>query len=254
MIEINLLPGGARKKSASAKSVDFAALVAGMSGKFGDKILIGSIAVMILSVSVGAWLYFKQDRDGRIALERFEKAKADSVRYAGVLDARFKLTAKRDTLLRQVNLIRAIDDDRYIWPHILDEVSRVLPPYTWITMMSFAGTPAGMVNVVASPPPPKPNPADTSKNKPKPTVPTTIPRDEVSFKMTGRTVDIQALTRFMEDLEASPFIGFVNMERTIPGSDPGAPGKELYQFQLTMNYSRPDSTVVRRLPLVTSGR
>ena len=37
----------------------------------------------------------------------------------------------------------AIDEDRYIWPHILDEVSRALPPYTWITVLNLAGPKQG---------------------------------------------------------------------------------------------------------------
>lgn len=252
MIEINLLPGGARKKSASARSsVDFATMASGLSARFGDKVLIGTIAIMVLAAGAGGYMYFSQERAKKVADERLEKAIRDSTRYATVVAARLKLEARRDTLLRQVNLIRAIDDDRFIWPHIMDEVSRVLPLYTWITIMGFGGVPAGSTNVVAAPPPPKPNPLDSGKVKPKPKVPTTIPRDEVTFKITGRTVDIQAFTRFMEDLEASPFIGLVTPERIVPATDQG---KDLYQFQLILTYSRPDSSVVRRIPLLVTGR
>lgn len=254
MIEINLLPGGRKKVAATSSSIDFAAMGAGLSARLGDKVLLGSVAVMVLAAAAGGYMYFKQAHDRTVADERLAKAVQDSTLYAGVVAARVKLEAKRDTLLRQVNLIHAIDDDRYIWPHIMDEISRVLPSYTWITNISFAGVPAGSANVVASPPPPKVAVGDTTaaaKAKPTPKVATTIPRDEVTFRITGRTVDIMALTRFMEDLENSPFIGGVYMENTTPGTDQG---KELYNFQLTVTYSRPDSTMVRRVPLLLTGR
>jgi Tfp pilus assembly protein PilN len=65
----------------------------------------------------------------------------------------------------------------------------------------------------------------------------------------GRTVDIQALTRFMKDLEASPFLTNVQLEHSELAIDLG---KEVTQFQLTVGYSRPDTTVVRRVPLTLS--
>ena len=41
----------------------------------------------------------------------------------------------RDSILAQIRRIRTVDGDRYVWPHILDEVSRALPPtpgwWTW---------------------------------------------------------------------------------------------------------------------------
>ena len=63
----------------------------------------------------------------------------DSTRYASVLRERETAEAKRDTVLRSLNIIRAIDDDRYIWPHVMDEVSSALTPYTWIVALGFSG-------------------------------------------------------------------------------------------------------------------
>lgn len=253
MIEINLLPGGARKKASSAgSSVDFAALLAGLSARLGDKVLIGSVAIILVAVGLFSYLYYRQGNDRAIAEARLEKAIADSTRFAKVEAARAVAEAKRDTVLRQVNLIRAIDDDRYIWPHIMDEVSRVLPAYTWLTILGFGGTPAGSANVVAAPPPPKANPLDSGKVKKKPPLQTGIPRDAVTIRLTGRTVDIQAMTRFMKDLESSPFFANVYNESTKPSGD--RTSGEFFQFQLIINYTRPDSTAVSRLPLIATQR
>src|SRR6185295_11212502 len=64
----------------------------------------------------------------------------DSTRYASVLKERERAEARRDTVLRSLNLIKAIDDDRFIWPHVMDEVSRALPPFTWLLSVGFSGT------------------------------------------------------------------------------------------------------------------
>jgi Tfp pilus assembly protein PilN len=258
MIEINLLPGGVRKKaSAAGKSVDFAALFAGLNEKLGDKVLLGSVVVTVLAVGTGGYLYYRATNDRTVAEARLEKAKEDSVRYSRVVAARTVAMAKRDTVLRQVNLIRAIDDDRYIWPHIMDEVSNALPNYVWIAIMSNGGV-QGATNVVAAPPAPKPKPVviiDSNAPRPKPPPPpkldTGIPRDQITVRLTGRTVDVQAMTRFMADLEASPYFANVFNERTTPTNESGV---EYYQFQLIINYTRPDSTAVRRVPLLSTAR
>ena len=72
----------------------------------------------------------------------------------------------------------------------------------------------------------------------------------MQFRISGRTVDIQALTRFMKDLEASPFLSNVQLERSELAMDQG---KEVTQFQLLVTYSRPDTLVLHRVPLVLTG-
>ena len=256
MLEVNLLPGGARKKAASAgASVDFNAMFAGLKGKMGDMWSVGSIAALVIALGVGGYLYYSMGHDRTVAEERLAKSQEVSVRYAKVVAARNAGIAKRDTVLRQVNLVRAIDDDRFIWPHVMDEISKALPNYVWVTILGFGGTPQGSTNVVAAPvpPPKKPGtPADTAKIKKPPVVETTPPRDQVLVRLTGRTVDIQAMTRFLSQLEDSPFFANVYLEGTTPSNDQSL--GEFYQFQLTINYTRPDSLAVRRVPLVTNPR
>ena len=251
MLEINLLPGGARAKARSAgPSIDFNAMFAGLKGRMGDMWSVGAIAGIVLAVGAGGYLYWRQGHDRTVAEERLQKAQEDSARYAKVVAQRNAAQAKRDTLLRQVNLIKAIDDDRYIWPHIMEEVSKALPLYTWITIMGYGGTPQGATNIVATPVTPKPKGPDTAKVKKPPVVETTPPRDNVMLRITGRTVDIQAMTRFISQLEDSPFLSNVYIERSLPSTE----AETYYQFQLIINYTRPDSMAVRRLPLITAGR
>jgi len=247
MIEINLLPGAGSKKNTRRQTVSFSSLTAGLSGRLTDKFMIAAVVGVAVSVSAVAFLYLSQQRRDATLQARVEKAVVDSTRYANFLKDRYHAEAVRDTLLRQVNIIKSIDQDRYVWPHIMDEVSRALPQYTWLSLVALNGAPQGAANVVALPKATEPKPAD--KNKPPKRIDTSIPVDPVSVRLVGRTVDIQALTRFMKDLEASPFLTNVQLEHSELAIDLG---KEVTQFQLTVGYSRPDTTVVRRVPLTLS--
>ena len=250
MIEINLLPTVGKKKATRRKSVDFSAIASGASSRFRDKFLIGSVIVVVAGIGTGAGLYTQQmARESELA-ERKDRAVRDSTRYATFLKDRYRAEAVRDTLLREVNIIRSLDDDRFVWPHVLDEVSRALPQYTWLTTLAFTGAPQGSNNVVIAP---KEDPATAakSKNKAPKRLVTEVPRDQVSMRLVGRTVDIQALTRFMKDLAASPYLTNVQLEKSELALDQG---KEVTQFQLTVGYRRPDTTVVRRVPLNLSDR
>src|SRR5262249_24418933 len=151
------------------------------------------------------YLYWSQGQKSEALEARREKSLADSTRYANFLKDRYKSEAIRDTLLRQVNIIRSLDEDRYVWPHVMDEISRALPQYTWLTLVAFTGTPAGSNNVVAAAAVKEDTSAAAKKSKKRPKrLDTEIPKDQIQVRITGRTVDIQALTRFMKDLEASP--------------------------------------------------
>jgi len=254
MIEINLLPGSGKKKSSrssgggSARKINFGALLAGITQRIRDPWLISAVGSVVLSVAVvgTAYLYQEQRISSLSAAE--QAGLADSTRYAAALKERQRADARRDTLLRRMNLIRAIDEDRFIWPHVLDEVSKALPPYTWLSSLAFMGTPQGSVNVAAGA---KPESGDDKKGKKAKKVDVEVPRDEVRIRMIGLTPDIQALTRFMRQLEASPFFGDVQLNNSQLAQDQG---KDVTQFTLDVTYTRPDTSVIKRVPLTASDK
>ena len=252
MIEINLLPGARRKaKRGGGTKIDFGASLASIRERVKEPWLIGAVVVTTLAVGLVGVLYTQQSSREAELETALQKAVQDSTRYSSVLREHDKAEAKRDTVLRALNLIRAIDDDRFIWPHIMDEVSKALPPYTWLVTLGFSGLgqaqqPVATVAAAA--------PADTSagaKKKKKRMLNTAIPRDTVRIHLVGNTVDIQALTRFIRQLEQSAFLEQVQLAKSEHASDNG---KDVTQFQLDMLYSRPDPTMVRRVPLAVSVR
>jgi Tfp pilus assembly protein PilN len=251
MIEINLLPGARRSaKRGRGPSLDLGATFASARERVKEPWLIGAIGVTIVAVAAVALLYTTQARTAEKVDVALQKAVQDSTRYASVLKEHDKAEAKRDTVLRSLNLIRAIDDDRFIWPHVMDEVSKALPPYTWLVSLGFTGLGQAQqpVTTVAAA-----LPADSASagKKKKKSLNTVVARDSVHIRVIGNTVDIQALTRFIRQLEQSPFLEQVQLVKSEHANDNG---KDVTQFQLDMVYTRPDPSLVRRVPLAVSVR
>ena len=251
MIEINLLPGSGKKarKGSAGPKMNFGAAFSGIRERVRDPFLAGAITSGVIGVAIVGFMWFSQAKRESTLDEALQKAVQDSTRYSSVLREREMAEAKRDTIVRSLNMLRAIDDDRYIWPHVMDEVSRALPPYTWLVTLGFSGmgqAQAAITTVAAAPA------ADTGKlHRRRKTIPTVIVRDTVKMRLVGNTVDIQALTRFMKQLELSPFIEGVTLAKSERANDNG---KEVTQFQLDMLYSRPDPAMMKRVPLAVSVR
>jgi len=142
MIEINLLPGSgkkAKKSGGGAAALNLGASLSNLKARIRDPYLIGALASAVIAAVALGGLYTTQEARSARLDDELQKAVQDSTRYASVLREREKAEAKRDTVLRSLNMIRAIDDDRYIWPHVMEEVSSALPPYTWIVSLGYSG-------------------------------------------------------------------------------------------------------------------
>jgi len=249
MIQINLLPGAGRKtrKGAGPKR-DLGATLGSLRTRVRDPWMLAAVACCVLGVGASALLYTTQTARAASLDDSLQKAVQDSTRYASVLHEREKAEAKRDTVLRALNMIRAIDDDRFIWPHVMDEVSGALPPYTWLVSLGYSGVGQAQRPVTTVVPA---EPAAGATGRRRKASATQIVRDTVRVRVVGNTVDIQALTRFMRQLELSPFLEQVQLARSERANDNG---KEVTQFQLDMLYTRPTATDVRRVPLAVSVR
>ena len=237
MIEINLLPGGKKKaRKGGGSSVDFKAMFASAASKVKDPYLVGAVAAYL--VAFGGMGYFWQAQTARSAelQTQLEKAVADSTNYAKVIAEQTRALAQRDSVRRQFQIIRMIDGNRYIWAHLLDEVSRALPDYTWITGVRQQGAFAALPPKAVEQPGAKKVAADT-----------TIVPPQMQFRLGGNTVDIQALTRFMRLLEASPYIKGVTLLSSELTQGPG--GKEFTKFELQADYEIPPTGALRTTQL-----
>jgi Tfp pilus assembly protein PilN len=239
MIEINLLPGAAKKSRSRGASFSLGAVLGDVRTRIRDPFMISAVAGVVLAAAAVGGMHFTQSSRANALAQREEQAVADSTRFASVLRERRRAEAKRDSVLRQLRVIQSIDEDRFIWPHIMDEISRSLPPYTWLKSVAITN-PQGA-------PPAQPAAANDT-TPPKDPEPTTTP---VQFRLVGNTVDIQALTRFMKLLEASPFIQNVQLARSQLAM---VDQKEVTEFQLDAQYERPDKSVITTAPITLSVR
>jgi Tfp pilus assembly protein PilN len=242
MIEINLLPGSGKKgkaKGGGGSSVDVGAAFRGFASKVTDPFLLGAIASGVLAAAAIGALYTQQLARQKSLDSKEQRATKDSIQYAVVVKSIRRAQAQRDSVVRQLNIIKIIDNNRFVWPHVMDEVSRALPPYTWLTSMQ-------QTNETVVPSSNAPAPHKKGEN-----ADSVAAAQPVQLQIIGNTVDIQALTRFMKALEASPFIQDVTLVKTtvIP-----VEGKEVTEFQLTGTYQQPDSALVKRVPISLSVR
>jgi hypothetical protein len=275
MIQINLLPG-AKKGTKGSAGLSLPSSFSAVGGGVRDPWLLAAAASVVIAVSTVGVLFTAQSaRAGEVG-ERLERALRDSTRYEKVLSARAKLAAERDSVYRQLQIIRTIDDNRYNWAHILDEVSRALPAYTWLTTLeqtTKAPLPPGLDSTSGA------KPAGKAKAKAAAAKAAAAKgaagkepagagaagkqgaavaaADSISvhpplgFRLVGQTVDIQALTMFMRQLESSPFVQKVALTKSeIVIVD----GKDVTQFELSAEYEVPPAGVIRTSPLVVPVR
>jgi Tfp pilus assembly protein PilN len=236
MIEINLLPGAGRKARGRGAGAGLGASLSGVAAKVKDPHLIFGVASVAVALLLVAALQWRQTSLSTSLEEAEQQAVQDSTRYAATLAEKRGAEARRDSVLRQLEIIKTIDNNRFVWPHLMDEVSRVMPPYTWLTAM----------NQVSAMPAPGGEAADsTSKDS------LNVAPPAMKFRILGNTVDIQALTRFMKDLEGSAFVQNVVLDKsTLAVVD----GKEVTEFQLSAEYQTPDSSAIRLQPIALSVR
>lgn len=247
MIEINLLPGAGKKSQRKGRGggIPLGAALAGLVAKVKDPWLLGSVGALGGSVAVVGLLFTWQGAKYDEVVEREQKAVQDSTRYAAVLREKEKAESQRDSVVHQLEIIRSIDNNRFVWPHIMDEVSRSLPPYTWLTSMQ-------QTSVVSAAIPGTPKAAAKGKKGKEAAAPDSASLNQtMKFRVVGNTVDIQALTRFMRVLETSAFIENVQLAGTVVVMEQG---KEVTQFSIDAQYQQPDSASIRTIPLALSVR
>jgi Tfp pilus assembly protein PilN len=211
MIEINLLPGSQKKraKAGSGFSLRLPETMPAM-----DRMMVFIVAAWIIGPLLFLWLFLGVRGSMSDVRADLETAVADSARFAAVIETQTRIRARQDTIAEKLEMIQQIDAGRYVWPHIMDEVSRALPPFTWLTAMYHM--PGGGAT----------------------------PR----FQIEGRTGSLPALTRFMDALEASPFLRSIELISSEQATD-GEANNVVNTFVLGGVYETPPMDVLETTPL-----
>jgi Tfp pilus assembly protein PilN len=222
MITINLRPGARR-------AVKRGAAFAGMGGRFKemtsgvkDPWQMAAMAAWALVVLGLGFFFITTSAKASSLGPQLEEARAEHERYQGFLREKRREELSRDSILSQIGTISAIDRDRFVWPHILDEVNDALPDNTWLTEVA---TLTASTNVVPGDAPPP------------------------VIRIQGRTGDLANYTAFLRRLEASPWLVNVlpiQAQTVIEGNRP------LTAFTIQATFSQADSSVVRTMPILES--
>ena len=240
MIEITLLPAGEKKRRPAGRAG--ASRGPALPKVPGDPYALGLGAVAVLLFLGLGYAYWRVDAVRAEAEGRIEQAKQDSVRFASTIQLVSAMESRQDTIESKIQVIRGVDERRFIWPHLMDEISRAIPPYTWLTKVA-----AAEAEQAAPPPAPAPGTpaADSAAAKP-----AAAPAEPVgpAFSLEGNTGSTQALTRFMKSLEASPFIRDVTL---VTSEQTSTEGRTYQKFTLEARYEVPDSSFIESVPVIS---
>ena len=147
-------------------------------------------------------------------------------RYQGFLLQKRKEEKIRDSTLAQIGTISAVDQDRFVWPHIVDEVGSAVPDFTWLT--SIAAIPVS-ANATTS---------DTTGSAP-----------PITIKIVGRTSDLTNYTAFLRRLEESPWLGDV---LPIDAKTITLNNRLITEFTIQATFTRADSSYIKTVPILES--
>ena len=236
MIEINLLPGK-KKKAAGGGGFklalpDFQGLLATIKNPW----LFVVSAAAIIVVGGGLLGFIAYSTRLRVLNSRLADVQAEKRRFDAVIAQKRQSEKIRDSLVAEINVIRGIDADRYVWPHVLDQITKALPPYTWLTGVSVAGG------------------GGVAPGSPGATAPTGVDSTgtpQVRVWITGSTVDIQAYTTFLRQLAASPWLTDVTPATTSTVVEADRP---ITAFNVAVRFRVADSVYIRTVPLIQSAR
>lgn len=219
MIEVNLLPGGAkraRRKGGGGGLPGLKIKLPSIGGGALDKWVLGAAAVVVVSLAGMGYLFMKLRKDRAETQVALDEAVRDSARFSDLIARTQLLTARRDSIGIRVGIIQKIDANRFVWAHIMDEVARALPDYTWLTELAQVSS------------------------------------DPITIRLTGQAGNNFALTVFMEQLEASPFLqGVTLIQSAQEFAGQGTATQQVVQgFQLEVGYVQPPMDFLQTVPLI----
>lgn len=222
MIEVNLHPERGKLKRRSGRRLALPAALTGLLRKrgsrggsqSGERDVWTTVAIVVpaLTLLVIGWLWFSQ-RSARSELDaRLVAAVDDSTRLADLRSLSDSLNLRDRTIGERLELVKALDDGRFVWPHLLDEISRAMPSYTWLTEVRRT---------------------------------TALPNLEV--QVDGLAANPLAITRFVRNLQESPYIRQV---RIIGSQQEFVDNVAAQAFRLMITYQKPPPELTRTEPLV----
>lgn len=215
MIEINLHPSGGKGARVSGKKLsmrlpDSFRKSPGAGGRDVWTTIVVVVPALVL-LAVG-WMWFstrseRAELDGKIA-----EAVEDSTRLADLRSLSDSLIQRDSRIQERLDLVQSLDGGRYVWSHLLDEISRSLPAYTWLTLVRREAA---------------------------------LP--DLRVQVDGLAANPLAITRFVRNLQDSPYVSEVRIMGSQQQLVDNVPAQA---FQLMLTYEAPPDELIRSEPFV----
>jgi Tfp pilus assembly protein PilN len=215
MIEINLHPSAGQKKPRRKRRTTRAPSSARLQGFREDPWNAALIAVLIVVPLAVLSLWLMQRAREHGLEQRLEAATADSARLADLRVLSDSLLERRDAIRNRIELVESLDKNRFVWPHLLDEIGRAVPNLAWLTAIKRQST---------------------------------LPNVEV--QLLGTAANPLVVTQFVHNLERSPYLSDIQIVSTQAQKVQGLTAQS---FTLTVRYRSPPADSVPTEPLLKGG-
>lgn len=229
MITINLRPG-AKRSSTGSPLAGLGERFKSLSTKVKDPALAAAIGVSVVVLGFLIWGFLSTTIQTNRLAPQLEEVRAENQRFRTLLAQIRREERIRDSVVTELVTLRQVDRDRYVWPHILEEVSRALPPATWLVGVLPVSGSEGGVNI------------DEEGN---------VVRPPLKVEITGRAMDIQGFTRFMRQLEDSPWLRNVTAMSASTVIDQN---RAVTLFTLRADFIEADRVYLRMVPVADAVR
>ncbi|MCK5488448.1 MAG: PilN domain-containing protein [Gemmatimonadetes bacterium] len=207
MIEVNLHPEGSKRRRRGRRLPKVPGWLQSTGGGDGrDPWLIAAVAIPALVLLVVGWFWMSQRSDRGALDERITEAVEDSARLSDLRALSDSLMAREAQIRERLDLLRGLDDGRFVWPRLLDELSRALPNYAWLTSIREASA---------------------------------VP--DLQVQVDGMAANPLAITAYVRRLQESPFVGQV---RILGSQEQDVDGFSAHSFKLIIGYAEPPDSVV----------
>lgn len=170
-------------------------------------------ALVFLLGAGGSWLRL-ESRAGTLD-RRLEDALADSARLAELRALSDSLADRRELIRSRLRLVKDLDGNRFVWPHLMNELSRALPDVVWLTEIER-----------------------------------TSPLPGLRVMVRGVAANALAITTYVRNLRDSPHIGSASIRGSSRRQVEGATAQS---FVLQVAYARPPEAQVRTRPMAARG-
>lgn len=215
MLEVNLHPDRKRGRGGGLSLGDLRESMGSMVPSGGDpwSVALAVAAVVVLGGVGGLWYYQGSQLD---ELEtRIQSTAQDSARLADLQGMVDSLENRRAEIGDRMARVEDLDQGRYVWPHLLNELSDALPETAWLTAIERTAT---------SP--------------------------DLRISVQGMAASPLVITEYIRALDERRHVADVQMDGSQRQQlEDGGYG---HSFQLTVTYRRPPPAAIRTEPLISA--